>query len=362
MGRLLFLLFLLVAIAAVPAYFKRADIARNVMERGALSQMLATPLTDLGEGLHVALCGAGGPLPDRVRSGPCVAVIADERIFIFDSGSNSTRVLGLMRYPLGNVEAVFLTHFHSDHIDGLGELSTLRWVQGNHTTPLPVFAPPGVSDIVQGINKAYARDAVYRNEHHGDDVAPLSGHGMVPRPFPTPLDGDASRVYARDGVVIESFRVDHTPVSPAVGYRVSYKGRKVVISGDTAKSFNLEQMASKADLLVHEALSKELVNIINRAATITNNKSIAKITSDIVDYHASPLEAAETARDAGVQHLLFYHIVPALPVPGLDAAWLDGVDVIFPHFTMGRDGTIISLPAGSRDVLVVSRGLSPLPI
>ncbi len=362
MTRLLILLFLLLAIAAVPAYIKRADISRSVLERGALSAMLDTPLADLGPGMHVALCGAGGPLPDRLRSGPCVAVIVGERIFIFDAGSNSARNLGLMRFPLGNIEALFLTHFHSDHIDGLGEMATLRWVQGNHTTPLPVFAPPGVSDVVAGINKAYERDAVYRNTHHGDTVAPLSGHGMLPRPFPTPQDGEAAKVFARDGVLVEAFRVDHRPVSPAVGYRVSYQGRKVVISGDTSKSFNLEQMAAKADLLVHEALSPELVNIVNKAATVTNNQTIAKITTDILDYHASPLEAAETARDAGVQHLLFYHIVPALPLPGLDAAWLDGVGVIFPHYTLGQDGTIISLPAGSRDVVLVSRGLATLPL
>ncbi len=361
MKRLLTLLFLLLVIAAVPAYFKRADIARSVMERGALSAMLEAPLADLGPGLHVALCGAGGPLPDRLRSGPCVAVVAGERMFVFDAGSNGARNLGLLRFPLSSIEAVFLTHFHSDHIDGLGEMATLRWIQGNHTAPLPVFGPPGVSDIVGGINKAYERDAVYRNAHHGDAVAPLSGHGMIPRPFPTPENGSAAKVYDRDGVLVEAFLVDHAPVSPAVGYRVSYQGRRLVISGDTVKSLNLEQMAAKVDLLVHEALSPELVDIINRAATITNNQSMAKITADILDYHTSPLEAAETARDARVRHLLFYHVVPALPVPGLDAAWLDGVDVIFPHFTLGRDGTVISLPAGSRDVVLVSPGLARLP-
>ena len=78
---------------------------------------------------------------------------------------------------------------------------------------------------------------------------------------------------------------------------------------------------------------------------------------DILDYHASPTEAAEIARDAGVQHLLFYHIVPALPLPGLDAAWLEGVPEIFPDYTLGRDGTVISLPAGSTAVYVVSEGL-----
>jgi ribonuclease Z len=265
-----------------------------------------------------------------------------------------------MRYPLGKIEAVFLTHYHSDHLDGLGEMATLRWIQGSHSSPLTVFGPHGVSDIVRGFNMAYSRDALYRNEHHGDVAAPLTGRGMIGRSFPMPLDGESAAVYNKGGVSIEAFRVDHTPASPAVGYRITYMGRSVVISGDTTKSYNLEQFAANVDLLVHEALAPDLVKIINRAATVTNNQNMAKITSDILNYHTTPLEAAETARDAGARHLLFYHVVPPLPILGLDAAWLDGVGVIFPNYTLGQDGTTISLPAGSRDVLIVRRGLGPI--
>ena len=357
MKRLLFLFLVLVLVAAIPLYFNRGDIARDLMERGALSAMLANPLAELGDGLHVTLCGAGGPLPDRNRSGPCVAVSAGSKLFIFDAGSGGARVLGMMRYPLGNIQAIFLTHYHSDHLDGLGELATLRWVQGNHTNPLPVYGPPGVIDIVQGFNKAYARDGVYRNEHHGDEIAPLSGHGMLPLQFDEPTIGESIRIFDEGGVVVETFAVDHHPVRPAVGYRVTYRGRSVVISGDTKKSGNLQTFARNTDLLVHEALSPELVEIVNRAAARTNNQTIRKISEDILDYHTSPLEAAEIARDEGARHLLYYHIVPALPLPGLDAAFLDEVDVIFPAYTLGRDGTTISLPAGSKEVVVVSRGL-----
>ena len=354
--RLIFWLILLAVISAIPAYLKRAEIALAVMERGSLTRMLEQPLADLGDGLHVALCGAGGPLPDRNRSGPCVAVAAGKRLFIVDAGSGGVRNLGLMNYPVGDIEAVFLTHYHSDHLDGLGEMATIRWVQGSHTTPLDVYGPTGVADVVSGFNQVYARDAIFRNQHHGDRVAPLSGHGMVARQFATPLGSNAVRVFDQDGIKIDSFLVDHAPVSPAVGYRFRYKGRTVVISGDTSRSPNLEKFSSNADLLVHSGLSPELVGIINRAALITNNSTVAKISRDILDYHSSPLDAAETARDAGVKHLLFYHVVPPLPLPGMDAAWLDGVSVIFPHYTLGRDGTVISLPAASGEVNVVSRG------
>jgi ribonuclease Z len=106
---------------------------------------------------------------------------------------------------------------------------------------------------------------------------------------------------------------------------------------------------------VHEALSRELVGVMHDAAVATGNDGLAKITSDIPDYHASPVEAAEIAEAAGARHLLFYHVVPPLPLPGLASVYLDGVsDAFSGGVTLGRDGTVLSLPAGSRDVVVVA--------
>jgi len=146
-------------------------------------------------------------------------------------------------------------------------------------------------------------------------------------------------------------------VEPAVGYRFSYKGRSVLITGDTVKLANIEKFAEGVDILVHEALSPRLVNMMHEAARKNGNQIMAKITHDILDYHASPVEAAETARDAGVGHLLYYHIVPPLIFPGQDLLYLDGAQDIFPDYTLGEDGVLFSLPAGSSEILKVSDGL-----
>lgn len=345
------------AIIAVLIYSQRGSIAEKIMARGAEMAMSSDTTDDLDDGLHVVLCGAGGPLPDPNRSGPCVLVIAGEKMFVFDAGTGGLRNLVAMRYPVGEIEALFLTHFHSDHIDGLGEMATIRWVNGNHTQPFPVYGPQGVDKVVSGFNTAYAQDSIYRNDHHGDAVAPLSGHDMVAKSFVLPVEGKLQSVYAQGDLTISALAVDHAPIKPAVGYLIQYKDRSALISGDTDKSANIQKFATGVDLLVHEALAPHLVQIMSDTATKLGQAGLAKITFDILDYHASPVEAAETARDAGVGHLLYYHIVPPIMFPGQEAAWLKGVDDVFGDYTLGQDGTAFSLPAGSKKIEQFSEGL-----
>ena len=174
---------------------------------------------------------------------------------------------------------------------------------------------------------------------------------------PLPAEGELITVYEQDGVKVEMMAVDHFPITPAVAYRFSYRGRSALISGDTNKSANIEEFAQGIDLLVHEALNPAMLNAMNQAATAVGLPNTAKIFDDVIDYHASPIEAAETARDANVGHLLFYHIVPPLVLPGSEALWLDGVDQRFSNYTLGEDGTSISLPANSSDIVVNSNDL-----
>jgi ribonuclease Z len=246
-----------------------------------------------------------------------------------------------------------LTHYHSDHIDGLGELGLLRWVGGSHREPLPLYGPEGLLDVAEGFDRAYQHDALYRVAHHGAAVVPPEGAGFAPQPFATPAPGDAVVLWERDGARVSAFQVEHEPVKPAVGYRFDYGGRSLVVSGDTKKSDSLLAQARGVDLVVHEALSPELVAILHDAAESAGNAELAKIFTDIPDYHTTPVQAAEIAQAAGARHLLLYHIVPPLPVPGLESAFLDGVSEVFSGgVALGRDGTRISLPSGSDTVEV----------
>ena len=356
MKKLLIALIALIVIAA-GGYSQRAPIAERLMAMALPARMGMDQVAALEDGLHVTLCGAGGPMPAPKASGPCVAVVAGEQLFLVDSGTNGPRNLQVLGYPVGQLSGVFLTHFHSDHVDGLGELATFRWATGNEVTPLPVYGPEGVEQVVAGFNAAYSQDFVYRHAHHGDSVAPMSAAGMIAKPFTTPTSGNLTIVYEGGGLVVEALRVDHEPVSPAVGYRFSYGGRTLLISGDTSQSDNIARFAEGIDLLVHEALSPELIGMMEKTAKDLGNDTLAKIMFDVPDYHASPREAAETARDAGVGHLLYYHVVPPIIVPGQETLWLNGAGDIFPDYTVGYDGVSFSLPSNSTEIIQTRKGM-----
>jgi ribonuclease Z len=340
-----------IALLGIIVYSQRSSIAKRIMTAGLEARLGSNIIDTFDDGLNLTLCGAGGPMPAPNASGPCVAVVAGKRLFVVDAGTDGVRNLGRMGFPIGAIEAVFITHFHSDHIDGLGELSTLRWVPVGNDKPLPVYGPIGISRVVNGFNAAYAQDFSYRQAHHGDSVAPLAGAGMQAMPFPQPKMGKLETLVDEDDLKIEALAVGHSPVDPAVGYKFTYKGRSLLITGDTVKLPNIELHAQGVDLLVHEALAPNLLIMMNQAAQKTGNSGMAKVSLDVLDYHASPVEAAETARDAGVGHLLYYHIVPPLVFPGQESLWLNGADDIFVDYTVGQDGTTFFLPAGTDDII-----------
>lgn len=235
--------------AAAGAWVMRGEIATALMRHAYERAMSRDPLAELPDGLHVGLCGAGSPMPDPARAGPCVAVVAGRQLFVVNSGPGSTRRLQLMQLPPAQVSAVFLTHFHSDHIGDLGELMLQHWGGGATTTPLPIYGPTGVDQMVAGFEQAYSLDRGYRVAHHGPKVMPPTGWGGVAHPFAISKTGPNVVVLSGPDLTVTAFPVDHEPVEPAVGYLFVYKGRRLVVSGDTAPSPRLEAVARGADVL-----------------------------------------------------------------------------------------------------------------
>jgi ribonuclease Z len=338
-------------IALVAAWAFRGPISEHLMAHLYDRVMAGDPLAELPDGLHVGLCGSGSPMADPTRAGPCTAVVAGRDLFVVDSGAGSTRNLTLMNLPPARVSAVLLTHFHSDHIADLGELMLQRWAGGAAQAPVPVYGPPGVDQVVRGFNTAYQLDRGYRIAHHGPRVVPPSGAGGVARPFAIDAASPVATVIERPGLKVTAFLVDHGPVKPAVGYLFVYKGRRLVVSGDTAPSSRLEAEAYRADVLVHEGLAPNLVALQRQAALAHGRGNLAAIFHDILGYHTTPEQAAAIAQRAQARFLLFTHVIPPLPTQALDGPFLGKSRQIFHgQIQVGRDGDFLTLPTGTTDI------------
>ncbi len=343
----------LLAIAALGllGWTFRGPLALRLMSRVYDRAMSADGIASLPDGLHVALCGTGSPMPDPTRAGPCTAVVAGHQLFIVDSGAGSTKNLSLMNLPPARVSAIFLTHFHSDHIADLGELLLQRWASGAAQSPTPVYGPTGVDAVVGGFNAAYELDRGYRIAHHGPKVVPPTGFGGEAHPFAADAAQPDVTLIDQSDLKVIAFPVDHGPVKPAVGYLFIYKGRRVVISGDTAPSARLEAASRDADVLVHEGLSPELVAVQRQAALAHGRTNLAAILHDILSYHTTPEQAAAIAERAHVRFLLFSHVIPPLPLEALEGPFLGKSRQIFHGpIQVGRDGDILTLPAGTTEI------------
>jgi ribonuclease Z len=304
-----------------------------------------SPLTQ-EDALSAIVCGSRSPLPNPDRAETCILVKAGERVFIVDTGDGSASNLRTFGIPF-EFEAILITHLHSDHISDLQDFHLGSWVTGRKSK-LKVYGPEGIKTVTNGFEQAYSLDAKYRYEHHGDEVLVEKAFGYEaitllenPEPF-----------YNENELKITAFLVEHEPVEPALGFRFDYKGRSLVISGDTIYSDNLVKFAKDTDVLFLESLSMDIIGRLQKAQKEIGNDRNAKIMFDIQDYHISPTDGARLAKEANAGHLVFYHLAPAPVIDLMATVFTRGVDEIFSEWTLSDDGTQIILPINSEEILI----------
>jgi ribonuclease Z len=197
---------------------------------------------------RVTLLGTGTPIPVPDRFGPATLVEAGDQKLLFDAGRGASIRLHQLGIPIGRIDALFLTHYHSDHTVGIPDLWLTGWLQayfGTRKLPLRVIGPEGAKTLMIHLGQAYALDISIRIE---DEKLPPQGAAFDVTEFN--VDGI---VYESNGVTVIAFEVDHgAAIKPAYGYRVEYGGRVIVISGDTRFSHNVIKYGANADLLIHE--------------------------------------------------------------------------------------------------------------
>ena len=304
----------------------------------------AEPFLDEEDTLKVVVCGSRSPLPSPGRAESCVLVEAGDDIYSFDLGNGSVNTLTQYQVPWPNVKAVLITHMHSDHMADLPDAHLQSWIQGR-TSPLRVYGPEGINLVTKGFELAYSADYQYRNKHHGDAMLPMSvvGFNAIQIIDNQLIPNDTS------GLEILPFVVDHYPVNSAFGFEISYKGRTVVISGDTIHDGSVQKYSKNVDLLVHSAIS---IDIVDRMRELAPIPQMDKILLDIQDYHTSLEEAGEIARGANVKHLLIYHSIPTPRNSLMERVFFRPIEGVFENYSLSDDGTRVVMPVGNDDIFI----------
>ena len=248
---------------------------------------------------RVVLTGTGVPVPDPERAGAGTFVEIDGVRIQVDAGRGTVMRLAGAMVPLPSIDAVLVTHHHSDHLTGLADLALTRWIGGGHVTT--IVAPSGpAARFAEGLLDEWSDDIDVRVEHAGHD-GPPSLEVVAFDPPSTPTE-----VWRKGDVTVTAMSVHHEPVLPAVAYRIEGPSGSVVVSGDTQVCDEVEQLASGADVLVHEVRLRSFAE----AAVGTHYEHIA-------EYHADAVDLGASAERAGVAHLVLTHFIPP-PTRGYD--------------------------------------------
>ncbi|HEU0073320.1 MAG TPA: MBL fold metallo-hydrolase [Dehalococcoidia bacterium] len=254
--------------------------------------------------MRVTLLGTGSPPARMDRFGPSTLIEAGGRCFLFDCGRGALQRLVQLKVAYADVNRLFLTHLHSDHVVGIPDLWLTGWIFGR-TTPLRVWGPAGTENLMRHLELAYEADIHIRRDL--DERFPQAGIDAIVSEF---VEGV---VYEEDGVRVTAFVVDHGPVAPAVGFRIDYEGRSVVLSGDTRYSTNLIEHAEGADLIVHEVCAPEMIRA-------TSNRP-PETTEQIINHHTTPEQAGTLFTQLQPRLAVLSHIVGP---PGCEGEVLDG--------------------------------------
>ncbi len=256
--------------------------------------------------IKVTLLGTGAPVPSIERFGPSILVEAGGEKLLFDCGRGASQRLWQLKIPLGQVNELFLTHLHSDHVVGIPDVWLTGWIPalyGRRSSPLQVHGPRGTKDMCDNLVTAFAWDINTRSKEENKAKEGVILNGQ---------DIEEGFIWEKNGVKVTAFTVRHAEfIDSALGFRVDYAGRSVILSGDTRYSENLIKYAKGADVVIHEV-----------AAANEQSKS-SSLINQILGFHTSPEEAGKVFEQVKPRLAVYSHIVlltsgPAFPPPTMN--------------------------------------------
>jgi ribonuclease Z len=240
----------------------------------------------------VTLLGTGTPIPDLDRFGPSTLVEAGNQKLLFDAGRGATIRLRQINVSMvgimSKIDALFLTHYHSDHTLGIPDLWLTGWLANSRKEPFRLIGPVGAKSPTWKALTLSTSKSGWRTKSCRRRASQRSWKNSR----------RTAVVYERDGVKVIAFTVDHgAAIKPAVGYRIEYKGHAVVISGDTRYNQNVIKYGTGVDLLIHEVC-------VVRPELLSN-----PYMQRVVDHHTSPREAGQASSLAKPKLAVYSHLV-----------------------------------------------------
>jgi ribonuclease Z len=252
--------------------------------------------------VHFTFLGTGCPVASAARRGPAHLVEAGEARVLIDCGSGVAQQLVAAGRPGASIEALIVTHYHSDHLVDFYQLVVSSWHQGRARPWIVHATAPAIANMRAQL-AAFAEERALRIAHERrPSIAGLEVefHALA-----------EDRPLRFGALELAPFQVDHRPVEPAFGLSITAGESRIVFTGDTRPCAALERAASGADLLVSEVF-------VDREMKTTAGVRSVETVAAVAGYHMTPAEIARLARGAAVRAVALTHLVP----PAADRAAL----------------------------------------
>ena len=244
--------------------------------------------------MELTLLGTGCPKVDYKRFGPSNLVSTKKTKVLVDCGSGVTQRLDQIKISTADIDALLLTHLHSDHVVDLYQLIISSW-HSYRIKPWVIYGPKGTKKFIKKIMNAWKDERLQRIKY--ESRSSISAFKTIIKEFKSKGD-----IKIKD-IKIKYFEVDHKPVNFAYGFSFFNNNKKLTISGDTRPCDSLMQNAQNSDVLLHEVFIEYEMNKTSKLRT-------KKTLHNVKEYHTPSNLVGKVAKLTNCKKLVLTHFVP----------------------------------------------------